>query len=104
VRHYGPPTAPGLTGLSLGWSADITLPFPAMRAELTVYAGAQPGRFDAVDASGAVVGSAATTTSNQAEVVALSPGAPFTSIQVSTPADELLLGELCIWPEPEPGA
>jgi hypothetical protein len=104
VRHYGPPTAPGLTGLSLGWSADITLPFPAMRAELTVYAGAQPARFDAVDASGAVVGSAATTTSSQAEVVALSPGTPFTSIQVSTPADELLLGELCIWPEPEPRA
>jgi hypothetical protein len=104
VRHYGPATAPGLTGLSLGWSADITLPFPAMRAELTVYAGAQAGRFDAVDAVGTVVGSASTATSNQAETVTLSPGTPFVRIEVSAPSDELLLGELCIWPEAEPKA
>jgi hypothetical protein len=84
------------SGLLLVRTAEITLSHTTSAAELTVFSGATPAAFEAVDASGAVVGSAAMTVTHMAEIVPLAGTSPFTMIRADAPNSEVLLQRICL--------
>jgi hypothetical protein len=93
VRSFGGGT--GVGGLDLGFTTRIDLDVQADSIDLLL-SGAGPMKATAYAADGSVVASGATNGAGNLETVQLSGGkAPIAAVEISTPANEAFLHEIC---------
>jgi hypothetical protein len=86
----------GHTGLDCNFTLEIELAAPAAQLRFTLLHSAQPAKFEAFDAAGAVIATGAQSGASNAVTTVQLGAAGIVKAVIHSPANEVLLLELCV--------